>query len=68
METQKYDINKSIKKLDKAILLFDNAIFDLVISYPADVSMAKKDTNKYNILKLARFELLIMKNRWEVNS
>ena len=68
LESKKYDINRSIAKVDRAILSLDNSISVLLKSYPADAPMNNKDTNKYYILKLARFELMIMKNKWEVNS
>ncbi len=68
LENKKYNMTKSIMRIDDAISAFEKAIYNLTMTYPADTAISKSDTKKYFILELAKFELKIMNNRWKVNS
>ena len=68
LESYNYDIEKSLNVLERAVERFENEIFNLIMTYPADVAMNQSDTQKYWVLHYAKFELMIIAERWKRNS
>jgi len=68
LERYNYNMIQSLWLLERAVERFEDEIFNLVMSYPADVWMSEADTLKYSILHYAKFELMITAERWKRNS
>lgn len=68
LQIYNYDIEKSLEVIERAVARFENEIFNLVMTYPADVAMNQSDTQKYSVLHYAKFELMIISERWKRNS
>ncbi len=68
LKKAKYDTPKATRALDATVKKIEAMLQDLVSQYPADMKMSQRDTFKYQVLTLAKYELQIMKHRWIRNT
>lgn len=68
LERYSWNVPKSVKLMEKTITAFETAIHNLSMKTPADAAMNATDTQKYQILNFAKFELQIMMHRWMRNA
>lgn len=68
LDIHKYDMTQSLLTLDKVMKRLDTEIFNLIMTYPADMAMNEADTEKYSLLQYVKFEIMILAERWKRNS